>query len=520
MQTITNTDPLYMGFETAGAQLYNDDAERALIGAVLVADYILDEPKVQVVEPEDFFIPTHRTIWRGIKNLKQAGSDVDTITLQAEYERMGEIKNFDLAYLMSCTNAAITSIHGESYAEIILEFSARRRALKFSNEIANRAFDLNSPIIDTATFAMAQSGQILRTGGEAVHWSRAIERVREAVELRKEHPSEIWGLASGIKDLDYAMGGFQVGLNILAGSPGAGKSILFNQILLQMATGIGEPAEQRRFHPVGLFSMEMDEVQNTRRNLSALAKIATRKLKTGFITDAEYKDFLDQCQNAARIPIYQSDRNNWTIPELRAELARLKREYHIEAAMIDYLFLMVSGVNLRMEPYQKAEWLTGELKKLAGELDLVLLVINSVTKEQMRDETPGQAGMKGGGQVNHDADMTAMLTSYKNPTKPKPGQIVIPEEYVPNVRALWITKGREIENNLSRVLLYKHPQYPFFADMVIDGQLNWDAIGQKTVSTLPRPNSPRAAATAPAVYGQDDREDDPPYYPGENQLAF
>ena len=62
------------------APLFSEDAERYVLGALLIDNGAFDDVADVITEP-DFYIGDHRKIWRGIVELLQRGKAADALTV-------------------------------------------------------------------------------------------------------------------------------------------------------------------------------------------------------------------------------------------------------------------------------------------------------------------------------------------------------------------------------------------------------------------------------------------------------
>ena len=140
-------------------------------------------------------------------------------------------------------------------------------------------------------------------------------------------------------------------------------------------------------------------------------------------------------------------------------MARLKATNKIKWFVVDYLHLLSDGITLGET--ERTALCSRGLKNAAMSLNLGGIVINSMTKAGMDSVAPTQTGMRGSGQVLHDADIITFLTKY--PAAGIPNEHVRPEDRE-NLRVLWFSKGRELEADKKRITLVKQPGFPSFAE--------------------------------------------------------
>jgi replicative DNA helicase len=69
---------------------HNDDAERAVIGAMLIDESAVLTAR-QYLTSEDFYSPAHKRIYDAIFDLVNAGHKADLLTIKGELEKIGKL---------------------------------------------------------------------------------------------------------------------------------------------------------------------------------------------------------------------------------------------------------------------------------------------------------------------------------------------------------------------------------------------------------------------------------------------
>src|SRR5215469_9420988 len=68
----------------------NVDAERSILGAILLDNAAYKQAAAEHLKPEDFLLDAHRRIYRRMVDLAETAQAIDTITLPEELGRHGE----------------------------------------------------------------------------------------------------------------------------------------------------------------------------------------------------------------------------------------------------------------------------------------------------------------------------------------------------------------------------------------------------------------------------------------------
>jgi replicative DNA helicase len=416
--------------------LYSDDAERALIGAA-----IIDPAIINLVDTtaDDFASSKNQLVWASIRRCVAKGLTPDIVTLTDDLMAAGDISKIGVSYLAQLINDTPTAYNFQSYAETVKGYSIRRQAVAAAQQIAKAAYDLDNDLSETIDNIIQQFSRANAPQVGARHISVALKTLIADVDARRANPSETWGYPTGILDFDALTGGLQPGeVMYIAGEPAAGKSKLSMQIATQIA---------RSGVPTAIYSLEMGELQVIRRLVSAFGEIETRHLKTGKITDDEYKRMYETVGNFEGWPLYMSDCPTWTLDSLKADLFRLKTTYGVKVFMLDYLLLM--GGHERLEESERAAKLSGGIKSLARSLGMAALTVNSVTKAGMDNQVASMTHVRGSGQTIHDADIIAQLF--------KPDKA--------GLASLVLTKTRDVASGNLTIQLRAEPKIPVFRSL-------------------------------------------------------
>lgn len=439
-------------------QLFSLEAERAILGAVLTEPAEIENFDI---DPEDFYLDRHRLVWGALTSIHRAGRRPDYVEVTELLHRRGHLAEIGgPAMLTELVASHVYGVSLDGAARIIRDYAFRRRALLAASDLARAAYNTQKPTAETIPAVMDRLACGLAPTNGARHWAETLSAVFDDTSERAQNPRDVWGVPTGFVDFDRATGGLQPGEVVyIGGEPGIGKSIWSMQAAVQMA---------RSGYPGAIYSLEMRAGQIGRRALSALARVETRKIKTGRMDSAEWASFTVAYEQAAAYPLYLCDDASLTTQALRADLARLKARHGIRWFVLDYLFLMSDGEG-RMDDNQRTAMLSRRIKAIAGDLGLSAVTVNSVTKEAMGDDArPGMKSIRGSGQVIHDADMIAILTQHI------PGPF---EAQNPKLRTFTFVKGRELEAGAGYFHLVKLDGYPGFGDYTGE-RVNLSQIGK------------------------------------------
>jgi replicative DNA helicase len=207
---------------------HNLDAERAVLGAVLLEGREALPRVVEVLTPSDFYTEANRVVYATMLHLFERGEPVDLITLTEELRREDQLSFVGgPAALALLVEQASLAAHLMSYTAIVRDMAVLRELIQASTQIITQAFDAKEDVkslVDEAErriFGLAER----RMQGSAVPVSRILRGTFEYIERLYERQEHITGLATGFEKLDQATAGLQASdFIIIAGRPSMGKA--------------------------------------------------------------------------------------------------------------------------------------------------------------------------------------------------------------------------------------------------------------------------------------------------------
>lgn len=444
---------------------HNPEAERAALGCLLINPESWYEMRPLITAPSDFYIHRHQWLWEAVKELIKSGQPVDLVTVSDALEREGKLEEAGgSAWLTSLINEVPTSLNAAGYARIVHQDAERRAILKLANEIA-QAVHAGSAADDLRSLIRTHLDERTTSNG-FVRLSNLLSDLYDQIETAEANPREIWGLPIGFPKFDRATGGLEKGsLTWLAGEPGIGKTWSLTQSALKM----GE------VEPGVLISMEMKNESIARRALSGVSGIRIKSMKSGLGLPENWRSrFDDAAAQLSELDIFIDDAN-YTTDKLWAALKAQKRGRNIGWFAVDYAMLFTDQAE---NDNVRTEIISRNLKLMCKEMDLVGVVLQSVTKSGMdgaADTASQKSAMRGSGQQVHDADNILFLTPFYRLSD---RDDAIREEDKKRIVTLHTKKGRELET-LPAMHLVRRDNSPFFTEF------DHDLYAQKRLNGVP-----------------------------------
>ncbi len=385
----------------------NEDAERSVLGSVLLNNLVLEE-LITKLSHEHFYRESHRHIFRAMTILHERSEAVDVITL-ADHLAAEELLDAvgGTSYLARLSHEVPSAANINHYANIVKRKATLRQFITTSDELVNTCYADVSDIeefLDDAErrlFAITQSGQ-------ARSYSTIREVVKTAfhqIEALYEKSEQITGVASGFLDLDMITAGWQRSdLIIVAARPAMGKT----SFTLNMCT---HAAIERKI-PTAFFSLEMSNEQLAIRMLCSEGRIDQGNLRRGRLTEQEWSRLISATKTLSESQIFLDDTPSLPIMEFRSKCRQLKAEHDIGIVFVDYLQLMSgSSKNKGGSREQEISEISRGLKGVAKELNIPIIALSQLNRglEQRADKRPMMSDLRESGAIEQDADLIGFI---------------------------------------------------------------------------------------------------------------
>jgi len=398
---------------------HNIDAEMAVLGSMLIDQDIIADA-IETLDEASFYKDSHRKIFAAMVKLFDENKGVDMVTLIEELKKTGSLDSLGgPSFITSLASSVPTSANFTHYANIIKEKKLLRKLISAATQIASESYDPSQnaeAIVDKAEQPIFDVSQ-KKKASRFLALKEIIKNSIETIDSLYQRKENITGLATGFRDLDIKTAGLQPSdLIIIAGRPSMGKSAL--------ASCIAEHVGVIEKKPVAFFSLEMSKEQLVQRMLCSHARVDAHKVRTGFLSQADWPRLVSAAGKLSEAPIYIDDTPGITVMELRAKARRLKAQYDIKLIILDYLQLM-QGPARSENRQQEISEISRSLKALARELNVSLIAISQLSRavEQRADHKPQLSDLRESGAIEQDADLVALIVREEvyNPTEENKG---------------------------------------------------------------------------------------------------
>lgn len=385
--------------------LFDEDAERAVLGALLIRNEAIDEI-ADVLVPADFGRLHHEQLYRVMLDIHRAGRPIDPITIAAEVARQGLEETVTMPFVTRLTDVVPRSTNVLAYAHVVKDKALVRQVRDTAQQVLAEAEDEASTgeaLLERAEAAIYQlaSREVPSAWVSGADWSAELYPTLERMQQERRAVS---GVPTGFSDLDEMTRGFQPGDLVLLGArPSMGKTA----ICLQMALHAAQRA------PVAFFSLEMSREALGLRAVTALSCVDGQRLMSGYLSDSEYQRVGQGLAELGDTQVLIDDSPALSPHAARSKLRRMAAQRGaLGLVVIDYLQLMAClPEDKRENKTNQVAGISRALKLLARELKVPFLVLSQLNRglERSTDKRPTMADLRDSGALEQDADLVLLL---------------------------------------------------------------------------------------------------------------
>ncbi|WP_335871261.1 replicative DNA helicase [Bacillus sp. 2205SS5-2] len=368
-------------------------AEKAFIGSILKANYLL---KDTVLQPYHFEDMRHRSIFQKMNELSQNGKATDVITLSTltNLENIGGI-----TYLNDLQSYANVEKF-EDFEVLVLTAWKEREKRNILTRAKEEDWEIDQVV--SSLDAINQS--------KLEDYSSIQTEITKIFEAPWQDETEEKSVTTGIIKLNQYTNGWQDGeVTIIAARPSMGKT----DVLIHLAKQAGWQGNM----PI-IFSLEMAARSITNRLIASTGsfnRIRLRNLANG-LSDKQKQEWPTVLGLISTTNIVIFDEAGQTISAMRAKTRRLIHQQQKKPVIfIDYLTLIRStdsfGGNLHLQVTE----ISKNLKALAKEFNCPVICLAQLSRsvEKRADKRPLMSDIRESGSVEQDADIIIFLYREK-----------------------------------------------------------------------------------------------------------
>lgn len=384
----------------------NLEAEKSLLGILLLGEEEAWDEIANNIKESDFFQPAHKRIFEGVKELHQKGQPSDVITLANLLKKKKSLEQVGgAAYLSELIHDLPSSVNILSYSRIVREKALLREVIHTSEKFIDKAWKEDYTKIEHfIDFLESEIFRLNETNSQSDLLSIAdlVEPGLKKLEELYHKKISLTGLPSYFHELDNLTSGFQPSeLIIVAARPSMGKTAFSLNIALNNAL-----AKKK----VAFFSLEMSREQVLMRLLSSMAHINLSQLITGQVKDNLWEKLISKAGQLSQIPFFVDDSSPLSPYEIRAKARRLKARHGLDLIVVDYLQLMQLPERAESREREVSE-MSRLLKAFSKELNIPIIALSQLNRgvESRSNRRPILSDLRESGAIEQDADMIMML---------------------------------------------------------------------------------------------------------------
>lgn len=425
-------------------------AEQAVLGSIF-----LDPDKIHIASEyltkDSFFKLSHGMLFNIMQELSDKGDPIDPVSVKSALDSSGQFEQVGgMAFLASLINAVPTSAHIEHYSKVVAEKSRARKVIEDLSQSISNVYDGQKDLNEI----LSQTEQNLSTiSNEQKKGFRpiidVIDSTQSILDERSQKVGDVTGTSTGFTDFDQITTGLhEDNLIIIAARPAMGKTAF----ALNIAQNVAKNSDKA----VAIFSLEMGAESLVERMLSAEGLIPSYHVRTGNLSESEWRRMISAQERLAKGKIFIDDTAGIRISEIRSKAKRLAQENGgLGLIVIDYLQL-IEGRG-RENRQQEVSEISRQLKIIAKELKVPVIALSQLSRgvDQRNDKRPILSDLRESGSIEQDADIVAFLyreAYYKRDEQEEPD----------NVTELILEKNRH--GSLGTVQLFFLKEYAKFAN--------------------------------------------------------
>lgn len=386
--------------------------EDAVLGAIMLEGkhgYLSAFEEVSgILKYRSFYSEANQIIFRAMESLQHKGMPLDLLSVIEELHSSGELDLVGGAhYVTVLTNTVVSTANIEAHAAVVQQKFIQRELIRISGEIICDAYEDTVDVFDLLDDAENKITGIvnLKQGEHIETMVSALMGVIQDLDNKIANPQAAFGITSGFPSVDdYTFGWQPADLIGVAAFSGVGKTA-FALNLLRNAAKAGTPA--------AMFCLEMKTAQLVERCLSAESEIALTKIRRG-TTDVHERSMVGKASaTLEKCNIFWDDTGGLSIQAAKRKVRRLKRKHGVKLFIFDYYQLMTIDGDVRgMNRENQLAFISRELKKLAKDEDVTIIVLSQVTEKEIEKRTnkePKQSDLRETSALGNDCDILILL---------------------------------------------------------------------------------------------------------------
>lgn len=428
------------------------ESEFATIGFCLQNPAKFPEVFAALPSSEYFYNADCNAIYAAMVEIYQKGGEIEPISVRVKSKvdrKIIETHSMYRGYI--AVNPAI---------EKLLDNFVRRKSIKIANEILNNSFQNENDIKKTLINSINDFEAVLSKKNNSVvliHQSmtEVVAKLQKTIKNKQSGINDITGVDTGFEKLNHAIGGWQpTDFIVIAARPAMGKSAF--------ALNTARQSFYVQNKKTLFFSLEMSATQLASRQISDLANINNRKLRTADIDSYEMVAIQQQVDLVAQKDnLFIDESGGLTVEDIRYRAKEYKRKHNIELIIVDYLQIVKPSTKGNRE--QEISHIARGLKALAKELDIPVIALAQLGRavEQRSDKIPLLSDLRESGSIEQEADIVIFLS---RPEYYGINEIRVENDLINATNKSWLICAKNRHGDTFKTLIDFTPEYTRFSD--------------------------------------------------------
>jgi len=383
----------------------DNDAERGLLGCVLMQPRLLDELTNQ--PPEVFHLPSHQRIFQALRDMRDHLRPIDLITLTSHLEKEEVLEDVGGASAVTDLFTFVpTAANWDFYLEILRDKFKARTLIAECTKLISSAYEAKGQeeldgLIEEAEMRFFALRDDRKLDLELKDSRTVMNEVVDAAEVAHNHRGRTIGIPTGFVDVVRMLGGLmKEELYLIAARPSQGKSAFMINMLRHQVLG------DEKFNPVpvGLFSLEMPAADQGKRMVCDFSSLELQKFRDGFFAKEEMQKIGAAAKRFMGAKFFIDDTAALSVQQFRVKARRMVSKHGVRVIYIDYLQLMRSSSKRALENRQaEVAEISTLLKRTARELKIPIVALAQLTRDA-ENKKPNLSHLRESGQLEQDAD--------------------------------------------------------------------------------------------------------------------
>jgi replicative DNA helicase len=401
-----------LGNEVAPAPPWNPDAERAVLGAVVLDNEQLDRCLDAGLKAGEFFLDQNRRIFRVMQELLFDGRPIDLVTLTNELGGRGELEASGGAGYVAALVDGLPRVSNVAHHARIVKEKARLRDLAYLGQaVAQQALggeDTSREVLERAESGIeALAEQDDAADAAPMKLDAALKETMPVLERIFSGKGVMLGRSWGYSELDKITAGKQEAeFVILAARPSVGKTALGLELVRREAEQNGGAS--------WVVSLEMTRLQIVLRLLCLVGRVDMHRMRGGYASQEDRRRIMEAVGRVGQWSVWISEPSRMTSLDLVRMTRRMAGRHDVKLVLVDYLQLLEVPGN--KSPYDRVSEVSRHAKraaKILGKLSGGTLVACAQLNRGAANDEPRLEHLRDSGQIEQDADTILFLWNEK-----------------------------------------------------------------------------------------------------------